>query len=54
MRIDFELSGHCSLYLLRPVTRAAHAWVEVGQEMIVGGAAAQGFSRIAEFGQEPA
>ena len=33
---------------------AAHAWVEVGQEMIVGGAAAQGFSRIAEFGHGPA
>jgi hypothetical protein len=28
----------------------AHAWVEVGQEKIVGGAAAEGFSPIAAFG----
>ena len=28
MRIDFELSGHGTLYLFRPITRAAHAWVE--------------------------
>jgi hypothetical protein len=28
MRIDFELSGHGTLYLLRPVSRAAHNWVE--------------------------
>ena len=28
MRIDFELSGHGTLYLLRPVSRAASAWVE--------------------------
>jgi len=27
MRIDFELSGHGSVYLLHPLTRAAHAWV---------------------------
>ena len=27
-RIDFELSGHGTLYLLRPVSRAASAWVE--------------------------
>jgi hypothetical protein len=25
---DFELSGHGSLYLLHPLTPAAHAWVE--------------------------
>ena len=24
---DFDLSGHGTLYLLRPLTRAAHAWV---------------------------
>ena len=28
MRIDFELSGGGTLYLLRPLTRAAHAWVD--------------------------
>ncbi len=28
MRIDFELSGHGTLYLLRPVSRAASAWVK--------------------------
>jgi hypothetical protein len=28
MPIDFELSGHGTLYLFRPITRAAHAWVE--------------------------
>ena len=27
MRIDFELSGHGTLYLFRPITRAAHHWV---------------------------
>ncbi len=27
-RPDFELSGHGSLYLLRPLTPAAHAWVD--------------------------
>jgi hypothetical protein len=27
MRIDFDLSGHGTLYLFRPLTRAAHAWV---------------------------
>jgi len=26
--IDFELSGGGTVYLLRPVSRAAHAWVE--------------------------
>jgi len=28
MRVDFELSGGGTVYLLRPVTRAAHNWVE--------------------------
>jgi hypothetical protein len=28
MRVDFELSGGGTVYLLRPVTRAAHSWVE--------------------------
>ena len=28
MRIDFELSGHGTLYLFRPITRAAHHWVD--------------------------
>ncbi len=28
MRINFELSSHGTLYLLRPVSRAASAWVE--------------------------
>ncbi len=28
MRIDFELSGGATVYLFRPLTRAAHAWVE--------------------------
>ncbi len=28
MQIDFESSGHGTLYLLRPVSRAANAWVE--------------------------
>ena len=28
MRVDFELSGGGTVYLLRPVTRAAHHWVE--------------------------
>lgn len=32
----------------------AHAWVEIGRQMIVGGAAAGGFTKIAEFGGEPA
>ena len=27
MRIDFEISGGGTLYLFRPITRAAHAWV---------------------------
>jgi len=27
-RIDFELSGHGTLYLLHPVTRAARTWVD--------------------------
>ena len=28
MKIDFELTGHGTLYLLRPVSRAASAWVD--------------------------
>src|SRR2546422_2245375 len=28
MRIDFELSGGGTVYLFRPLTRAARAWVE--------------------------
>ena len=28
MRIDFEVSGGGTIYLFRPITRAAHAWVE--------------------------
>ena len=28
MRIDFELSSHGTVYLFRPITRAAHHWVE--------------------------
>ncbi len=28
MRIDFKLSGHGSVYLLYPLTRAARAWIE--------------------------
>ena len=28
MRIDFEVSGHGTVYLLRPITRAAHTWVD--------------------------
>ena len=27
MRIDFELSGHGTVYPFRPITRAAHHWV---------------------------
>jgi transglutaminase superfamily protein len=29
---------------------AAHAWVEIGEDKIVGGAEAEGFTRLAEFG----
>jgi hypothetical protein len=29
---------------------AAHAWIEVGEERIIGGAAAAGFTRLAAFG----
>jgi Transglutaminase-like superfamily len=29
---------------------AAHAWVEIGKEIIVGGSRAGGFTRLAEFG----
>ena len=29
---------------------AAHAWVEIGEDKIVGGADAEGFTRLAEFG----
>jgi hypothetical protein len=29
---------------------AAHAWVEIGQEIIVGGAGTAAFTRLAEFG----
>jgi hypothetical protein len=29
---------------------AAHAWVEVGNDRIIGGAEADGFTRLAEFG----
>jgi hypothetical protein len=29
---------------------AAHAWVEIGKEKIVGGTEAEGFTRLAEFG----
>lgn len=32
----------------------AHAWVEIGGDVIVGGAGARGFTKIAEFGKEPA
>jgi hypothetical protein len=32
----------------------AHAWIEIGQDMIVGGAEARGFTKIAEFGKETA
>ena len=32
----------------------AHAWVEIGQDIIVGGAEAHGFTRIAQFGKEAA
>lgn len=28
MRIDFELAGYNTLYLLRPITRAARAWLD--------------------------
>jgi len=31
-------------------TVAAHAWVEIGKEKIVGGAEAERFTRLAEFG----
>jgi hypothetical protein len=27
MRIDFEISGGGTVYLLRPLTHAAHAWI---------------------------
>lgn len=33
---------------------AAHAWIEIGQDMIVGGAEATQFTRLAEFGGERA
>jgi hypothetical protein len=33
---------------------AAHAWVEVGDNKIVGGSAAAAFTRLAEFGGMPA
>ena len=29
---------------------AAHAWVEIGNDKVVGGAEADGFTRLAEFG----
>ena len=29
---------------------AAHAWVEIGEDKIVGGSEANGFTRLAEFG----
>ena len=29
---------------------AAHAWVEIGEDKIVGGSEADGFTRLAEFG----
>jgi Transglutaminase-like superfamily len=29
---------------------AAHAWVEIGREIIVGGSGSGGFTRLAEFG----
>jgi hypothetical protein len=28
MRIDFVVCGHGSVSLLRPITRAAHAWID--------------------------
>jgi hypothetical protein len=28
MRIDLEVSGHGTVYLLRPITGAAHAWID--------------------------
>ena len=28
MRVDFEVSGGGSVYLFKPLTRAAHAWVD--------------------------
>jgi hypothetical protein len=28
MRVDFELSGGGTVYLLRPVSQAGHHWVE--------------------------
>jgi hypothetical protein len=31
---------------------AAHAWIELGQEMIVGGAEAPRFTRLVEFGRD--
>jgi hypothetical protein len=31
----------------------AHAWIEIGSEVIVGGPGARRFTKIAEFGQEP-
>jgi hypothetical protein len=36
------------------VTLTAHAWVEVGENIIVGGAEAAGFTRLTEFGGERA
>jgi Transglutaminase-like superfamily len=33
---------------------AAHAWLELGHEIFVGGAEARRFQRLVEFGQNPA
>lgn len=32
----------------------AHAWVEIGQDIIVGGVEAHGYTKIAQFGKEAA
>jgi hypothetical protein len=32
---------------------AAHAWVEIGEDKVLGGAEANEFARIAEFGGSP-
>jgi hypothetical protein len=32
----------------------AHAWVEIGQDIIVGGVEAHGFTKIAQFGKDAA
>jgi hypothetical protein len=42
----------CLGVLRQNTSLVAHAWIEIGEEMIVGGAGASGFTKIAEYGRE--